>query len=665
MVAFWAVTITSKDLWGLAEFETGPILPMMTLKISRNSAYAGLLAPGKLFTSTVLMTVFGAGLAAAVSCRSQVPAATTPATPGSAPASPYGGTIVEQAVARVNDQIITTSDYDRAMKEADSEARQRGMSMQQIAEGHRDILRNLIDQQLWLSKGKELGITGETELVKQLDEIRKKYNLETMEDLEKAAHDQGVSFEDFKANIRNQVITQQVMRDEVGRKVSVTPGEMQRYFEAHKKDYVKPEGVRLSEIMVSTGTDPDDAKLATAKAKADDLEARLKAGEDFDKLARSSSDGQTAAQGGDLGKYGRGELAKVLEDKTFDLKAGEFTEPIRTKQGYVILKVVDHSTGGAPEYKDVQPQVEEAFYMSRMEPAIRAYLNRMREEAYIVIRPGYTDTAATPNEVKPTISYAAYTPPPQKKKKKVTRTRFRETEHGFRKKEAQPVPIAVDTTSTKAAGDTTADTATADNGKKAKKAAPAATSMKAGKKEKIRFGQAPRETLPGAADTKVEDAGAVQKPAPAADQEQAAAPAVVEKKTRYSARMKLAKDAKPKGPQLDSFTPAAPDAAEVADRQTQAAPLGFEGDQSKKKKKKGSATTGDKTRMQDRPKDTTPAAAPEITPAAPVLGAPAPATAPEKKEKGIPAAPTSSAPQQTPTSPDPPQAGTSPNEPPH
>jgi len=108
-----------------------------------------------------------------------------------APESPYGGTTVEDIIARVNDQIITSSDYDRAMKELDQEARQHGASMQDISAAHKDLLRNLIDQQLWLSKGKELGITGETDLVKRLNEIRKQYNLETLEDLEKAAKEQG------------------------------------------------------------------------------------------------------------------------------------------------------------------------------------------------------------------------------------------------------------------------------------------------------------------------------------------------------------------------------------------------------------------------------------------------------------------------------------------
>jgi peptidyl-prolyl cis-trans isomerase SurA len=160
-------------------------------------------------------------------------------THSTAPESPYGGATVEEIIARVNDQIITRSDYDRAMTELDNEARQHGATMQAISAAHKDLLRNLIDQQLWLSKGKELDITGETDLVKRLDEIRKQNNLETMEDLEKAAKEQGISFEDFKANIRNNIITQEVMRDQVGRKAQFTPGEAERYFEEHKQDYAQ------------------------------------------------------------------------------------------------------------------------------------------------------------------------------------------------------------------------------------------------------------------------------------------------------------------------------------------------------------------------------------------------------------------------------------------
>jgi len=524
-------------------------------------------------------------------------------TRAAAPQSPYGGVTVEDIVARVNDQIITQSDYDRAMKEMDDEAKQHGATMQQISEGHKDLLRSLIDQQLWISKGKELSINGETELVKRLDEIRKQYNLETLQDLEKAAKEQGVSFEDFKAGIRNQIVTQLVMREEVSRKVQFTQGEVERYFDQHKQEYVKPESVQLSEILVSTGPDPDDQdKIAAGKAKADDIEAKLHSGGDFSQLAKSFSDGTTAPDGGAFGSFQRGQLAKVFEDASFGLKTGQYTDPIRTKQGYVIFKVDQHVAGGVPAFKDVEQEVEEKYYDTRMEPAMRAYLTQMRDEAYIYTKTGYTDSGASPKEITPT--YSVYAPPSPKKKKKVERTRFRETAHTFRQKSTQAAAPADTTTATKKN--------------------VSATVQKPGKKEKIRYGQAPTKTLPGAASNATEDAGAIPPPASAAPS-QAPEPAnpleasnKPTEKTRFSARASEPKKTTPKGPQLDPDAPPPPDAAEVADRQQQAASLGLNGDTSQKKKKKPTATTGDKTRLTDKNKKPD-AAAPDssATPAAP------------------------------------------------
>ncbi len=532
--------------------------------------------------------------------------------PLSQPASPYGGTVVEDIVARVNDQIITQSDYDRALQQLDEEGQQHGESMQDMADARRDLLRNLIDQQLWLSKGKELGVTGDTELIKRLDDIRKQYNMASLEDLENAAKEQGVSWEDFKQNIRNQIITQEVMRQEVGEKIQFTPGEAMQYYEQHTQDYQQPESVRLSEILIPASVD-DPAKVATAKTKADDIEAKLKAGADFADLARTESQGQTAAQGGDLGQYRRGALAKVIEDKTFDLQAGQWTAPIQTRQGWVIFKVTQHTPAGAQPYKDVQEQVEEALYMSRMEPAIRAYLTKMRDEAFIDIKPGYADTGASPNETKPVFS--AYVPPAPKKKAKLERTRYRENTHGFRQKSA----VVSD--------EPPANQAATSKDQKHKKN----EAEKPGKKEKIRFGQAPRETLPTASGgSNTENAGALPENQAANEPVNPLEPTAPTEKTRFSDRARTEKKHKNSSAQNNNQTPAAPDAAEVADRETQSAPLGLSGDTAaKKKKKKAQSTTGEKTRLsQEAKKPSAPKAAPEMTPAPQEPGAPAPANHP-------------------------------------
>ncbi len=538
------------------------------------------------------------------------------------PQSPYGGDTVEEIIARVNDQVITSSDYNRALEEMESEDRQHGETMQQMAEDRQNLLRSLIDQQLWLSKGKELGITGDTELVKRLDDIRKQYNMASMEDLEKAAQEQGVSFEDFKQNIRNQIITQEVMRQEVGEKLQVTPGEARAYYEQHLQDYQQPESVHLSEILISANSD-DAAKVAAAKAKAEDVEARLHADGDFAQLARSFSDGQTAAEGGELGQYRRGALAKVIEDATFSLKAGEWTQPIQTRQGWCIFKVTQHTQGGAQPYKDVQDQVEEALYESQMGPAIRQYLTTMREQAFIDIRPGYADTGASPNETKPVFS--AYVPPAPKRKAKVERTRYRENTHGFRNKSEMVSDEAP-------ANDTAA------SGKSSSKKGKKDKSERPGKKEKIRFGQAPRETLPTAANaSNTEDAGALPETAAANDQENPLETQPVARKTRFSDRARTESKDKHKGQavtvQDNIIRPAPPDAAEVADRQAQSAPLGLGGDTAAKKKKKHATTTGNKTRMSQEKKKPGEKQPAQMTPAPQEPGAPAPAGTPQQTQQ--------------------------------
>ncbi len=538
-----------------------------------------------------------------------------------AQASTLGGTVVEERVAQVNDQIVSRSDYERALAQLQQEGQQQGWSAQELESHKRDLLRDLIDQQLLLSKGKELGITGDTELVRRLDDIRKQNHLDSLEDLEKAATQQGVSYEDFKQNIRNGIITQQVIRDQVGRHLQMTQADLQRYYQEHKADFTQPETVRLSEILVPVASGGDEAaNLSAAKAKADELESKLKSGASFEDLAKANSAGSTAAQGGDLGEpYKRGALAKQLEDATFSLGVGQFTSPIRTKQGYVILKVTQHTPGGAPSFEDVRPQVEEAAFTSRMQPALREYLSQLRQNAYIDIRGGYVDTAAVPNSVKPL--YSAYTPPAPKKKQHFDRTRYtgahRGRHAGAATDTATKAPAAADADAPKApeAGTTAAPAPPATQTATAQK--PVA--QKLGKKEKIRFGQAPRESLPASA-TPTESAAAPATAAQAGQEQQVAsasdvssnsalpegaASATVERKTRFSDRAREPKAKKQKSAdQVENERLEKPSPDETAARQTQSSPLGLAGDTATPKK--APKVKGDKTRFADqagKPKD--------------------------------------------------------------
>jgi peptidyl-prolyl cis-trans isomerase SurA len=360
-----------------------------------------------------------------------------------------GGQVVEEIVAHVNNQIITKSEYERSKDQLRDEVKAQNPNDADAvyAAREKDVLRDLIDQQLLLEKAKDLQITGDTELIKQLDQMRKDMKLPDLEALQKEAEKQQISWEDFKQTQLNQIVTRKVINEEVGGKISLSKEEEEKFYEDHKSEMAQPEQVQLSEILIAPKTTPaaspapdpgaagsspaeqhpgdeaakqapDAAALAAAQAKADDLFKQIKAGANFEDIAKKYSDGPTAADGGMLGNFERGKLNKLIEDATFSLKPGEVTNVIQTKQGYVILKVVDHQEAGVPSFKEALPKIQDALYYQKMQPALRAYLTKLREDAYLVTAPGYDDTGKSPNQTVPVETASAKETDAKKLKKK-------------------------------------------------------------------------------------------------------------------------------------------------------------------------------------------------------------------------------------------------------
>jgi peptidyl-prolyl cis-trans isomerase SurA len=317
----------------------------------------------------------------------------------SKPVNPDTGKTVEEIIARVNNEIITRSEYEKARLSAQEDARsecQNRCTPEQlqtdIEERQKHTLRDLVDQSLLVQRAKDMGVSVEPELIKRLDAIRTDNKLGSMEDLEKAVSSQGMNWEDFKNNIRNTLLTQRVISSEVGSHIAVSDDEVSKYYEAHKAEFVRPEQVALREIVVSTeGKKPEE--LPDLKKKAETALKRVQDGEDFGEIAKRLSDGSTKSQGGFLGIYKRGELSKELEDKVFQMKRNQLTEVMETKQGYLILQVLEHYDEGEQSLPKVKNEITDKLYSVRMEPAMREYLKTLREQSYVVIKPGYQDIA--------------------------------------------------------------------------------------------------------------------------------------------------------------------------------------------------------------------------------------------------------------------------------
>jgi len=310
---------------------------------------------------------------------------------------------VEEIIARVNNEIITSSELEKAKASAEEDARQECSGkctpeqlQADVDERQKNALRDLVDQSLLEQRGKDLGISVETDVVKKLDEIRISNNLKDLDELEKAVTSQGINWEEFKNNMRNKILTEQVISREVGSHITIGHDEALKFYNEHKDEFVRPEEVALRAFEVST-QGKTDAEIPELKKKAEDYLKRINNGEDFSVLAKRFSDGKTAQQGGYLGVYKRGELAKELEDKVFKMKRNELTDVIETKQGFLILQVLEHYTEGVQPYDKVENEIMEHLYGQRMEPALREYLKTLREESYVVIKPGYQEMAGGGN----------------------------------------------------------------------------------------------------------------------------------------------------------------------------------------------------------------------------------------------------------------------------
>jgi peptidyl-prolyl cis-trans isomerase SurA len=328
--------------------------------------------------------------------------------------------IVEEIVARVNNDVITREDLEHARQSLAAEVQDECQNCTpdqvraQTDAREKNLLRDLIDQSLLVQRAKDDSINVDADVIKRLDAIRINAKLPDMDTLEKEVTKSGQDFEDFKSQIRNQLLTQEVIRKEVGSRIIISHEDVVKYYQAHKQDFVRPETVILREIFVSTENKPE-ADIATLRKKAENLRDRvLKNGDDFGELAKRFSDSPTASQSGELGAFERSKLDPNISEKVFALNRGQMTDVIETKTGFEILQVRERYQAGEQPLEKVDPEITNKLYEEKMEPGMRDYLKTLREDSYLQVKPGYTDTAAVTSQP---IEEVAVTPDKDDKKK--------------------------------------------------------------------------------------------------------------------------------------------------------------------------------------------------------------------------------------------------------
>ena len=309
---------------------------------------------------------------------------------------------VEQIICKLNGDIITNLDLEHDRADLEKQLRANGYNGKRLedalTEETPNLLEKKIDNLLLIQKGKELELKVDADVNKYLADLQRQTNTADPEKFQALVRQEtGKSYEDFKADLKNNFYVQGVVQEEVMRKIKFKTEEIRAYYDAHKDEFQREERVFLREITVSTQGKEGPA-LAAAQKKAKDLVDRARRGERFNELAQTNSDSPTAKDGGSLDPYKKGELAPAIEAAVWDKERGYVTDPINIGNALLILRVEEHHKAGLAEFEEVETEIQNRILGSRQQAALRAYLTKLRDLSFLEIKPGYEDTGAAPSK---------------------------------------------------------------------------------------------------------------------------------------------------------------------------------------------------------------------------------------------------------------------------
>jgi len=335
--------------------------------------------------------------------------------------------VIDEVIAQVNTEVITLSMLKREVAESVEALKgQRGLSDQQaweeITKRQPEIIATLVNEQLLLQKGKELGMAEdvEAEVNRRMLSVAKEQNIPTLAALEQAMRESKIDPASVRQTLRSEIMKTWVLGREVDQKVfySLTDAEVKKYYEANKEKFRKPESVVLSEIFLSTiGKDAKEVS-----ERADKLVAQLRGGADFGAqamvLSERETDGKRVAPEtrGKLGTYAVSDISREdVANAIKNVKAGGITDPIVTEQGILILRIDERTPAGEAVFDD--NKVREAITYSRLEKERKIYLDNLRREAYVEIAPSYREAVLPLLKIE-TEKAASITPAAVKKEDK-------------------------------------------------------------------------------------------------------------------------------------------------------------------------------------------------------------------------------------------------------
>lgn len=293
--------------------------------------------------------------------------------------------VINKVVAVVNDEVITQQDIDQLLAVLYAQFSQSYKSdvvIKKMEEAKKDILNQVIEDKLVLSRAKELGLkVTDAEVDDKLNSVKSGFPSE--KEFEDTIASQGITLAVLKDRYKDQIMMKKLVDYEIKAGISVLPSEISGYYEKHREDFKRDEKYKIKNILIKAS---DEVGFELARIEIAGIYNKLKEGYSFDEIAKSRSQGASADNSGDMGYIGRGEMREDLEKVIFKLKSGEFSEPVKSDIGYHIFKVEDIKNNGYFSLDEVNKDIQLMIFQQKFKDKLKEWLDNLKSKAYISIK---------------------------------------------------------------------------------------------------------------------------------------------------------------------------------------------------------------------------------------------------------------------------------------
>jgi peptidyl-prolyl cis-trans isomerase C len=316
------------------------------------------------------VVIIGAGARAA----DQQPAAPAPPPPASA-----------ATVAKVNGVAIPRADFDRNWQfflQSSGIPAEQAAKDGEVEEFRAQVLDRLVDEELLYQEAQKRKLAaGKEDVDAEIAKARTQFP--TPQAFAEALANNRLTEEGLRTLLGRNLSIQALVEKGIAAGLAVPDAEVREFYAANQESFEIPEQVRARHILVEFDEQDDDAAKKAKRAKIEGLLAQLKGGASFEDLARANSDCPSAAEGGDLGFFGRGQMVPAFDEAVFALKPGETSGVIETEYGYHVVRLEERKAAGMVPEKEAAPQITEYLRSQKTEAAVEALLEELRKASTI------------------------------------------------------------------------------------------------------------------------------------------------------------------------------------------------------------------------------------------------------------------------------------------